>query len=399
MSSWVAGLELARVLALKMREESGTETPEEFADYRGIELREAPLEGMRAQLVVGPRGAHIRLSDVPTDPAERRWSIAHELGHYELRHPAPPAAELCTPRPRHRGPRSQRDDEDEANEWAMMYTMPDSEVASLCDRTPMTLDVVGELARRCDVPLIAAAIRLTAVTFRACAAVLSHQGAIRWVSPSLRFLGYTHRTMRGEGQPIGRGSLARRFFDTGLLRSQPTLVPAAAWIDCLSDQAWIQEHSVETGEPGTVLTMLWASGEPAMARDVRLIPRMMPITRDTYLSDEQALAQFAADAFPKQPCPCAPTWLEFVLRLDRPPAVAGGWTANDAGQEAAKPITAAPPESGRVTPEGTLRAARYQCVRGRAAGRPRYRATRRLPGDAPDPESAGTAAVFRRRRR
>jgi Zn-dependent peptidase ImmA (M78 family) len=89
------------------------------------------------------------LSDTLVDPAERAWAIAHELGHYEMKHDAPPASELCVPRPRRPGDRAERDQEDEANEWAMMFTMRDADVAPLCDRMPMTLDPVLRLARRC----------------------------------------------------------------------------------------------------------------------------------------------------------------------------------------------------------------------------------------------------------
>ena len=55
----------------------------------------------------------------------------------------------------------------------MMFTMKDSDVARLCDRMPMTLDPVLQLARRCGVPPVAAAVRLMGVAVRFCAAVLS----------------------------------------------------------------------------------------------------------------------------------------------------------------------------------------------------------------------------------
>jgi hypothetical protein len=308
---WVVGLELARVMAGRARDLSGTETPEEFADYRGIELRDVPLEGTRAQLVVGTRGdAHILLPDHLTDPAERRWSIAHELGHYEMKHPPPPAAELCGPRPVRCGPRCDRDDEDEADEWALTYTMPDSEVASLCDRKPMTLDVAAELARRCHVPLAAAALRLTSVTMRICAVVLSRQGAIEWISPSLLFLTWARGMMRGEGEVIGPGALARKFFDTGSLSPTPPLVPAAAWFHGLDDHTWVHEHSMET-EPGVVLTMLWMSAEAnwPTPRDVRVVPRIMPFMRNVLLSDPEFLEQIMTESVPPRSSSGAPPGL------------------------------------------------------------------------------------------
>jgi hypothetical protein len=92
-------METARVNAIAAREESGVATAEEFADYRGIKLYQVHLVGAGAQLIYGPRGTHILLPDTLTNPTNRAWSIAHELGHYEMKHPAPPANELCVPRP------------------------------------------------------------------------------------------------------------------------------------------------------------------------------------------------------------------------------------------------------------------------------------------------------------
>ncbi|HEX8115251.1 MAG TPA: hypothetical protein VF516_46310, partial [Kofleriaceae bacterium] len=144
------------------------------------------------------------------------------------------------PRPRRPGGRVERDREDEANEWAMMFTMKDADVARLCDRMPMTLDPVLQLARRCGVPPVAAAVRLMGVTVRFCAAVLSQDGVIQRASPSLRLLGFMDVSRFPEGKPIGAGALARRFVDTGRLRRDPDLVPASAWIDGVSDDTWIR---------------------------------------------------------------------------------------------------------------------------------------------------------------
>jgi hypothetical protein len=316
---WASGLETARVRAIAAREESGATTPEEFADYRGIKLYDVKLKGAGAQLIDGPRGTHILLPDTLTDPIARAWSIAHELGHYEMRHRSPPAHELGAPRPARQWNRAMRDDEDEANEWAMMFSIPDAEVALYCDQMPMTLDVVTELARRCSVPPIAAALRLTSATIRYCAAVLSQDGKIVWASPSMHLLGYLGLVDGHQlklGSQIGHGALAREFFDTRKLRRGPALVPAAAWIESLSDNAWIQEHSMEAGPPGAVLTMLWAPNDPDVTRDLLIPPRLMPAVRDICLSDETTRIEHIHKTYIRRPCPFAPTWLDALLYIN-----------------------------------------------------------------------------------
>lgn len=296
MSLWVTGLERARRKATEVLDTFGIISPAGLARERGIGLRTVAMTGARAQLVGGPRGTFILLADSITDPADLRWSIAHELGHFELGHPAQPIAELCTPRPwppDRRRRRRCRDLENEADEFAMSLLMQGAIVAGFCDAGPMTMDVVAELANVCGAPLAASAIRITETSHRMCAAVLSQHGAIRWASPSLRFLTYVGDRMPTPGQPLGCGSLARRYFETGRLSDEPREVPGDAWIEELPTATAIQEHSVSIG-PSTVLTMLWAPNEPTIPRPCDLGPGLMALVRDLFLSDDQQRAALTA---------------------------------------------------------------------------------------------------------
>jgi hypothetical protein len=53
---------------------------------------------------------------------------------------------------------------------------------------PMTLAVPTAIAEVCGVPWVASAMRLTEVTWRVCAVVVSQHGVMRGVLPSLPFL-------------------------------------------------------------------------------------------------------------------------------------------------------------------------------------------------------------------
>ncbi|HSQ02765.1 MAG TPA: ImmA/IrrE family metallo-endopeptidase, partial [Burkholderiales bacterium] len=62
---------------------------EGFAARLGFKISMAMLNGAIAQLVVrAGRQPLILLSDRLTDPAIRRFTVAHEIGHYMLRHPS-----------------------------------------------------------------------------------------------------------------------------------------------------------------------------------------------------------------------------------------------------------------------------------------------------------------------
>jgi hypothetical protein len=231
---------------------------EGFARRCDITIEEAALDGARAQLLVSGRRATIVLSESLSDDAERRFAIAHELGHFILKHPSPPLAELCSPRPLDRRSNC-RDIEEEANTFAMELLMPAAVVRSLHATKPMTLDVPAKLARLCRVSIIASAIRTTACTDLPCAAVLSERGVVRWVAPSVGF-GYTFEpslmTSLATGKRLDARSLAFDARDHSP-HGRPRRVPAAAWLDADSDAPPIVEHSIALDAADAVLTMLW----------------------------------------------------------------------------------------------------------------------------------------------
>ncbi|MEO7734899.1 MAG: ImmA/IrrE family metallo-endopeptidase [Kofleriaceae bacterium] len=227
---------------------------EALAQRLGVELVETRLDGQRAQLVVGQHGPRILLSDRQEDPDDRRWSIAHELGHYVLGHAARPVDELCTPRPE--GWRAADPDEDAADSFASVLLMPAQHVAAFCDRTPMNFDVPMGLAETCGVSWEAAAMRIMETSWQVCAVAFSQHGRLQWIAPSMPFLMLCGNRLR-PGRVVGPGALARRFFDTGMCPEDAEMVPASAWVAGCGPEAQIAEHSVANRAGGVVMTILW----------------------------------------------------------------------------------------------------------------------------------------------
>lgn len=318
MTNRAVGIELARQRAHEVlhRTPLAKNQPvpiEALAKALGVELIVTRLDGASAQLIEGPHSASILLSDRLTDAADRRWAIAHELGHLLLDHPAPPAAELCRPRPHpHPQMAKQRDSEAESDAFASALLIRPEAISEIRDVRPMTLGAPALLAERCRVPLTAAAIRITEESLRSCAAVLSERGTIRWVSPSWRFF-TRYGAPLAPGQPIPSSSTAQHYSDRSAIPWEPCISGRNAWIERPS---WVLvfEHSMPTSEPDTVLTMLWSLDELTTTASDPQLHRTPKFVRDCLLDMLRAAEEIRRsrkeliDIAAQPPVPGDTTW-------------------------------------------------------------------------------------------
>src|SRR5689334_22819810 len=153
---------------------------ESWAQSFGIELVEAPLVGAAAQLVRNGDRAQIVLPERVTDRCARRFSIAHELCHFLLRHPSPAPTMLCTPKVFRRGDDAMQACEQAANAFSGDVLLPEFLLRRQCEVSPVSLDVPWQIARMFDVSILAAAIRFAELASERCAAVFSSEGVVKW---------------------------------------------------------------------------------------------------------------------------------------------------------------------------------------------------------------------------
>ncbi|HEY4177984.1 MAG TPA: ImmA/IrrE family metallo-endopeptidase [Kofleriaceae bacterium] len=232
--------------------EAGHIRIEAFAARLGAEIQETALDGAAAQLVRHGKRAIIYVAERITDPAARRFSIAHELGHLALEHPSMPPHELSG---RYSLVASvdegRRDYEAEANAFAAEMLMPTALLTKTCEVSPVDLAVPRQIAREYNVSILASARRFTELASERCAAVFSVDREVKWVAPSATFM---HEIPRGKR--VDTSSLAWDYFARGSIPDEPQPVPADAWFDTATDVDII-EHSIYSSELRTVLTMLW----------------------------------------------------------------------------------------------------------------------------------------------
>jgi hypothetical protein len=249
--------EHARRLARELVKRFGVEAPmhvnvEGFAARLGFKISLAMLKGAIAQLIVrAGRRPWILLSDRLTDPAMRRFTVAHELGHYLLRHPSPSIAEMYDPSQLH-GLASLLGSvyEAEANAFARELLMPEPLVRLASDLTSASLDPALRIAYTFGVSVPTSAVRFAELTDLPCTVVLSEGGLVRWSAPHPAFPGRV-----AFRRQVDQRSLAWDYFQRGTLCSGVEHVPAAAWLDDAAEGPLL-EHSIASHERGTVLTLL-----------------------------------------------------------------------------------------------------------------------------------------------
>ena len=152
----------------------GVRTPEAIdpvvtAAHLGVEIVVGKLDGATARLYCSGARARIRVSDRVTAPGHRRFSVAHELGHYVLGH-SPGDEDL----------------EREADAFAIELLMPELLVRRYCDGAEVTPHRAQLIAHTFTASLVASAFRLVELSTEPCAAVYSIANLARWVKRSSR---------------------------------------------------------------------------------------------------------------------------------------------------------------------------------------------------------------------
>ena len=153
-------------------------------------VRAKPLEGFEGVLVDGRdrgKGWGIVYDEATRSEGRRRFTIAHEFGHFVLhRDEASQGGFQCRQEDLAIWDHDRSPQEAEANRFAAGVLMPfDDFRAQVPARVPATMEELGELAReRYGVSLTACALRWLEHTERRAILVVSRDGFVLWAKPS-----------------------------------------------------------------------------------------------------------------------------------------------------------------------------------------------------------------------
>jgi len=239
---------------------------EAVAWARGARVQEAKLTGPEAWVVMDGNRGIITVSTGVRDACRRRFSIAHELGHFEL-HKLLSSVSVCLAEDiegsSRRGAAGASPLELEANEFASCLLMPERWFVPDCQGHPPSLDLVESLADKYTTSLTATARRYVELCDEAVAVVYSRDGLVRWFQGSPDFMDsrlFIDPKVRLDGQTFAGGH-----FNGVLLPEAPRLVLAESWLRLKRPQplATIVEHSRSMPAYNAVLSLLWVKDDLA----------------------------------------------------------------------------------------------------------------------------------------
>lgn len=233
--------------ARRVRAEIGYSHPTELAletlaFMRGALVTRAPVTGARANLVRthdrGIIGVAANLSS-----GERRWAIAHELGHYEA-HANVSFLELCSGRDMVSA-YTTSGREPEANAFAAELLLPEDLVRPRCDVAEVSWSPVRALADQFDVSITAAAMRFVSFTDERVCLVCARDGKVLF-GPSPR-----------RDTKIQPFTECYEWFAKGAVEARPQTVSASAWIESAGEEQDIVEHLFPLPMHGAAMSLLW----------------------------------------------------------------------------------------------------------------------------------------------
>jgi len=199
---------------------------EDIAFARGVVVTKGPLEKMEARLIrKGDKGLIRIRQDIPY-VGQKRFAIAHELGHWEL-HKKDCQFFACTSDDMVASYKASKQ-EGEANIFAAGLLMPSGPFMEHANKKSFSFETIINLADYFITSLTATAIRYVDLSNDYYAIVCSEAGKVRWWRGSADF---ENKFWITPGTKLSANTIASSFFSNSHNDSGAGAVDIDAWCD------------------------------------------------------------------------------------------------------------------------------------------------------------------------
>lgn len=228
---------------------------EDLAMAMNIFVVDARLDSAAARLVRKGDYGLIRVSDGLRFSGQRRFAIAHEIGHFVM-HKKVSQLLACTDSDMRAGYRSSPY-EIEASIFAGALLMPRDIFQSRIARTVPTTEVIKNLATEFDTSLTATALRYVETSKEYCLFVVSENNKIRWWRASDAF---SNRNLWLDNRSsLPRHSAAAAYFRDRETPTEPIEVDLKDWLGEMNDidSDYVIEQAIALPEFNQVISLIW----------------------------------------------------------------------------------------------------------------------------------------------
>lgn len=220
--------------------------------FKGAEVRHAPLRGMDGCLVREGESAIITVRSSLRFEGQRRFVVAHELGHFFL-HPHARQIETVDKHQANNWSEKQEAEEYEANLFAAELLMPRALFRPRAADQEPSFELIEALAKEFSTTLTATAVQFALTTTEECAVVSAANRRRKWfvLSP-----GFSFRML--EDDYIHGHSCAAEVHDSNL-SSRCSEIEAGFWLENFhgDHKSYVTEDARFFPSLGRSLSLLW----------------------------------------------------------------------------------------------------------------------------------------------
>lgn len=244
----------ARELIAKLRIEEPSEIDIVLiAAHEGAPVQEKELDGSDGRMVRADGMAMITVRQSIQFPGQKRFVVAHELGHVLL-HPHVRQIDEVKLAQASNWSLKQNPEEIEANLFAAEILMPASLFVPRIQKKEPSFALIRDLAEEFRTTLTATAIQFIRYTKEECALISTKGGQRQWFSTSEQFSFQLH-----ESTAIHGYSCAADLAKTGEKEMRASDVPAGCWLRGFSPDGreCITEDAVASSTFGGAISLVW----------------------------------------------------------------------------------------------------------------------------------------------
>lgn len=224
-----------------------------IAAYEDAPVQEKELHGSDGRMVRADGVAMITVRQTIEYPGQKRFVIAHELGHVLL-HPHVRQIDEVKLSQASNWSLKQSPEEIEANLFAAEILMPASLFVPRIQKKEPSFDLIRALADEFRTTLTATAIQFIRYTKEECVLVASKDGQRQWFSASDQFSFWLHEETQIHGY-----TCAVELAKTGKNHVRAKDVPAGCWLRDFSPDGkeYVTEDAVSSSNFGGALSLVW----------------------------------------------------------------------------------------------------------------------------------------------